>query len=124
MYRVVPVSFTAFGMMVYVETCSPHSLSLSLCRYIFTMLSPLARTIFHPSDNPQLNYLFEDNMRIEPEWYCPILPMVLVNGSEGIGTGYSTTIPNYNPREIVANIKRMMEGLEPADMVMVVSITS
>ena len=81
------------------------------------MLSPLARCVFHPSDNPQLNYLFEDNMKIEPEWYCPILPMVLVNGSDGIGTGYSTTIPNYNPREIIANIKRMMAGQEPIDMV-------
>ena len=61
-------------------------------------------------------------MKIEPEWYCPILPMVLVNGSDGIGTGYSTTIPNYNPREIVTNLKRMMEGLEPADMVRVVNV--
>ena len=46
--------------------------------------------------------LSEDNQRIEPEWYMPILPMVLVNGAEGIGTGWSTKIYNYNPREIVA----------------------
>lgn len=39
----------------------------------------------------------------------PIVPMVLINGAEGIGTGWSTSIPNYNPREIVANIKRLME---------------
>ena len=97
----------------------PSSLISSPCRYIFTMLSTLARVIFHPSDNPQLGHLVEDNLKIEPEWYCPILPMVLVNGSDGIGTGYSTTIPNYNPREIVANLKRMMEGLEPTDMVRV-----
>jgi len=56
-------------------------------------------------------------MRIEPEWYCPILPMVLVNGSDGIGTGYSTSVPNYDPREIVANLKRMMNGMEPTEMV-------
>ena len=42
----------------------------------------------------------------------PILPMVLVNGAEGIGTGWSTSIPNYNPRDIVANIKRLMNGEE------------
>lgn len=36
--------------------------------------------------------------------------MVLVNGAEGIGTGWSTTIPNYNPADIVANLKRLMEG--------------
>lgn len=84
-------------------------------RYIFTMLSPLARMIFPVADDPLLKENFEDGMRIEPEWYCPILPMVLVNGAEGIGTGWSTKIPNYSPREIVANIKRMLAGepLEP-----------
>jgi len=40
----------------------------------------------------------------------PILPLVLVNGAEGIGTGWSTSIPQFNPREIVANLKRLMRG--------------
>ncbi len=44
--------------------------------------------------------------------YMPILPMVLVNGAEGIGTGWSTYIPNYNPRDIVDNIKRLLDGQE------------
>jgi len=41
--------------------------------------------------------------------------MVLVNGSEGIGTGWSSFVPNYNPRDIVANIKHMLndEPLQP-----------
>ncbi|KAJ3363539.1 DNA topoisomerase 2 [Kappamyces sp. JEL0680] len=64
-------------------------------RYIFTNLSSLARTIFHPHDDPLLNYLNDDGQSIEPEWYIPILPMILVNGGEGIGTGWSTAIPNY-----------------------------
>ena len=81
------------------------------------MLSPLARLLFPPTDDTQLTHLYEDNLRIEPEWYCPILPLVLVNGSDGIGTGYSTTVPNFNPREILANIKRMLAGQEPVDMV-------
>ena len=74
------------------------------CRYIFTMLSPLARRLFIPSDENLLVFQKEDNLRIEPEWYCPVIPTVLANGCAGIGTGYSTTVPNYNPREIVANI--------------------
>ena len=93
------------------------SATFSLHRYIFTMLSPLARIIFNPLDDEQLNYLYDDNLRIEPEWYCPLIPMVLINGAEGIGTGYSTFIPNYNPREVVANLKRLINGLEPTDMV-------
>ena len=86
-------------------------------RYIFTMLSPLARHLFPAYDDVILNSLYEDNQRIEPEWYCPIIPLVLVNGTEGIGTGYSTSVPNYNPREIVTNLKRMLNGLEPEGMV-------
>eukprot|EP00879_Flechtneria_rotunda_P032639 GHRR01035889.1.p1 GENE.GHRR01035889.1~~GHRR01035889.1.p1 ORF type:complete len:230 (+),score=83.06 GHRR01035889.1:563-1252(+) len=45
----------------------------------------------------------------------PIIPMVLVNGAEGIGTGWSTFIPNYSPREIAMNLRRLLEGrpLEP-----------
>ena len=86
-------------------------------RYIFTMLSPLARLIYPEADDPLLNYLLDDNQRIEPEWYCPIIPMVLVNGADGIGTGYMTKIPNYDPREIAENIKRMIAGEEPEMMV-------
>ena len=61
--------------------------------------------------------LYDDNQKIEPEYYVPIIPMVLVNGAEGIGTGWSTKIPNYDPREIVANIKRLLDGNEPLNMV-------
>jgi DNA topoisomerase-2 len=56
-------------------------------RYIYTELTPMARTIFHPSDDPVLNYLEDDGDPVEPEWYAPIVPMVLVNGAQGIGTG-------------------------------------
>lgn len=73
--------------------------------------------IFHPHDDPLLNYLRDDNQKIEPIWYMPIIPMVLVNGAEGIGTGWMTKIPNHNPREVVDNIRRMIRGEEPLPMV-------
>lgn len=85
-------------------------------RYIFTLLSPLTRKLFPTSDDPLLDYLFDDNLRIEPEYYVPIIPTVLVNGAEGIGTGWSTKVPNYNPRDIVANIKRLLNGEELREM--------
>ncbi|KAH9501320.1 DNA topoisomerase 2-beta [Dermatophagoides farinae] len=85
-------------------------------RYIFTMLSTLARKLFPQLDDPLLNYLYDDNLKIEPEYYVPIIPTVLVNGAEGIGTGWSTKIPNYNPREIVDNIRRLMHGREIRSM--------
>ncbi|KIM84751.1 hypothetical protein PILCRDRAFT_780689 [Piloderma croceum F 1598] len=85
-------------------------------RYIFTEPSVLTRTIYHPADDPLLKYLKDDNDLIEPEWYMPVLPMVLINGSEGIGTGWSTSIPSYNPVDIVANIRRLMNGEELVPM--------
>ena len=70
-------------------------------RYIFTYLTPICRSIFHVKDDPILNYLNDDGQSVEPEFYVPIIPMVLVNGSSGIGTGWSSSIPNYNPRDLV-----------------------
>ncbi|KAG8951584.1 DNA topoisomerase 2 [Tulasnella sp. 424] len=79
-------------------------------RYIFTLPTSLARSMYHLGDDPLLKYLEEDGDLIEPEWYVPVIPMILVNGSEGIGTGYSTNIPNFNPHDIVANIRRMLRN--------------
>ncbi|XP_025972113.1 DNA topoisomerase 2-alpha [Dromaius novaehollandiae] len=85
-------------------------------RYIFTMLSPLARLLFPPMDDNILRFLYDDNQRVEPEWYIPIIPMVLINGAEGIGTGWSCKIPNFDIREVVNNIRRLMDGDEPLPM--------
>uniref|UniRef100_A0A8C3V2B1 DNA topoisomerase 2 n=1 Tax=Catharus ustulatus TaxID=91951 RepID=A0A8C3V2B1_CATUS len=85
-------------------------------RYIFTMLSPLARLVFPPMDDNVLRFLYDDNQRVEPEWYMPIIPMVLVNGAEGIGTGWACKIPNFDIREVVNNIRRLMDGEEPLPM--------
>lgn len=86
-------------------------------RYIFTMLSPLARYIFHKHDDALLKHEYDDNQKIEPVFYIPVIPMVLVNGADGIGTGWMTKIPNYNPREIIENLQRMMDGADPKPMI-------
>ena len=79
-------------------------------RYIFTRLSSVATRMFDQRDNSTLKYLEDDGKPIEPEYYMPVLPMVLVNGAEGIGTGYSTHVPCFNPEDIKANIKAVIEG--------------
>lgn len=79
-------------------------------RYIFTALNPVTRTIFPEDDDNVLDYLIEEGQSIEPSHYLPILPTVLVNGAEGIGTGWSTFIPQHDPRAIVDNIRRLMSG--------------
>ncbi|VEU22515.1 DEKNAAC103537 [Brettanomyces naardenensis] len=86
-------------------------------RYIFTELSAITRKVFNPLDNNLLKYLKDDEQTVEPEWYVPVIPMVLVNGAEGIGSGWSTSIPSYNPEEIVENIQRLMRGEEILEMI-------
>eukprot|EP01128_Nolandella_sp_AFSM9_P010842 TRINITY_DN755_c0_g1_i1.p1 TRINITY_DN755_c0_g1~~TRINITY_DN755_c0_g1_i1.p1 ORF type:complete len:1060 (-),score=322.66 TRINITY_DN755_c0_g1_i1:76-3219(-) len=86
-------------------------------RYITTYLNPLTRLLFHPADDAILKYLDDDGLQVEPEWYMPILPLVLCNGNKGIGTGWSSNIPNYNPREIAMNLKKMLRGEEIEKMV-------
>ena len=81
-------------------------------RYIFTQLNDITKHIFKSDDEHILDYNYEDGIQIEPERYYPILPMVLVNGSEGIGTGYSTFIPCYNPLDIIENIKQRLQNKE------------
>lgn len=56
-------------------------------RYIYTQLSPLTRLLFNAADDSLLKQQKEDNRPIEPETYLTIIPLVLVNGAEGIGTG-------------------------------------
>ncbi|TDZ40567.1 DNA topoisomerase 2 [Colletotrichum spinosum] len=82
-------------------------------RYIHTRLSPFARKIFSTLDEPNLEPQYEDGKRIEPKAYAPVIPMILCNGADGIGTGWSTSIPNYHPMDIVKNLKRRMGRLDP-----------
>ncbi|KAK3673275.1 DNA topoisomerase 2 [Recurvomyces mirabilis] len=77
-------------------------------RYIYTRLSPFARRIFHQTDEALLTYNTDDGKTIEPEVYAPIVPMILINGADGIGTGWSTSIPNYKPEDVIDNLKRRM----------------
>mmetsp|Transcript_37329 Transcript_37329/g.93759 ORF Transcript_37329/g.93759 Transcript_37329/m.93759 type:complete len:1470 (+) Transcript_37329:226-4635(+) len=85
-------------------------------RYIYTRLAQCARLAFHPDDDRVLKYLDEDGQSVEPEWYCPVIPMVLVNGGFGIGTGWACKVPNFNPREIIANIRAHLRGEDMVDM--------
>merc|ERR1719159_652531 len=85
-------------------------------RYIFTRLSKVTRSLFHPDDDGVYKYLIEEGQSIEPPFYVPVIPTVLVNGADGIGTGWSSSVPNYNPRDIVANLQRLLKGEKVEEM--------
>lgn len=77
-------------------------------RYIFTKLEDITLKIFNSNDFPLLKYNDDDGVQIEPEYYSTIIPMILVNGASGIGTGFSTNIPSYNPKDIIHNIRNII----------------
>ena len=77
-------------------------------RYIFTNLNPLTREIFREEDDIVLNYLNDDGTMVEPDYYAPIIPMLLVNGSKGIGTGFSTDVMCYNTLHIIDYMKSQL----------------
>lgn len=79
-------------------------------RYIFTELTDITRGLYDCRDFDVLEYLEDDGLSIEPRYYVPVIPMILVNGCQGIGTGYSTNIPSFNPRDIVENMTRYIRG--------------
>jgi len=78
-------------------------------RYIYTQIEPITFKTFIKEDNPLLKYLDDDGFPIEPEYYVPIIPTVLVNGAVGIGTGYSTNIPSFNPLDVIDILKKCID---------------
>lgn len=81
-------------------------------RYIFTRLSPLTNLIFPSQDRPLLNYLEDDGQKIEPKYYVPILPMILINGCKGIGTGWSTDVPSFHPLQVADQLLLKIRGVQ------------
>ena len=80
-------------------------------RYIHTELNPIVDLLFPLCDSKLLDYINDDGILVEPKYYCPILPFVLINGMVGIGTGFSTMIPQYNALDVSNNIKRKLNDL-------------
>ena len=86
-------------------------------RYIYTYLTPIAMKIFRHEDESILNYLEDEGDIVEPDHFLPIIPMILVNGGDGIGTGFSTHVPPYNPIDICKNLLRRFDNKEMFDMI-------
>jgi DNA topoisomerase-2 len=108
--------FTGSNNINLLEPCGQFGTRLmggkdaSQTRYIFTKLRPEARMLFDARDDAVLGYLTDDGKQIEPEFFVPVLPTVLINGTEGIGTGFSCYVPPYNPVDIKKNIQNFLSG--------------
>ena len=82
-------------------------------RYIFTFLERITDLIFRKEDMGILTYLDDDGTSVEPEHYYPVVPLLLINGCVGIGTGFSTNIPQYNPLDVLDSLRRRLKGEIP-----------
>jgi len=79
-------------------------------RYIFTKMDMLTEYIFRSEDTPILKQVNDDGDLVQPEHYVPIIPMILVNGCLGIATGWSSSIPCYNPMDLSKAIKAWLKN--------------
>jgi DNA topoisomerase-2 len=79
-------------------------------RYLFTRLSSVTRLIFAPEDDVLLPAGEDDGQLIEPKMYVPIVPLLLLNGSEGIGTGWSTSIPPVHPLSMIDYMLELLQA--------------
>jgi len=83
-------------------------------RYIYTRLESATRLVFPKHDDPILSYIQDDGDSIEPDYFAPVIPMVLANGvSGGIGTGWSSSVPCYNPVDLIHWIRAWLGGRDP-----------
>jgi DNA topoisomerase-2 len=79
-------------------------------RYIFTRLAPVASALFPRGDFPVLERLQEEGQLVEPKHYAPVVPLVLLNGASGIGTGFSCSCPSYAMGDLIAAVRALLEG--------------
>lgn len=79
-------------------------------RYIFTKMESITPYIFREEDDVLLEHVVDDGDVVEPIFYIPIIPMILVNGAIGIGTGWSSSIPCYNPLDLIECIKIWLDN--------------
>lgn len=74
-------------------------------RYIHTQLEPAVDSMFRKEDSGILKYLDDDGALVEPEFYQPVVPLLVINGALGIGTGFSTNIPPHNPSDVLSLLR-------------------
>lgn len=79
-------------------------------RYIHTFLEDIVAKLFRKEDACLLKHIDDDGDLVEPEYYLPVVPFLAINGSLGIGTGYSTNVPPHKPDDVICLLKKRLDG--------------
>lgn len=77
-------------------------------RYISTKLTKNFRLLY--KDFELLENQVEEGNVIEPKFFLPIIPTVLLNGSSGIAVGFATNILNRNPLDLIDACVKVLDG--------------
>ena len=77
-------------------------------RYISTKLNDNFRLLYKDFELVEKQY--EEGSEIEPRFFLPIIPTVLLNGSSGIAVGFSTNILNRNPIDLIDACLKVLNG--------------
>lgn len=97
-----------FGSIMSPESSSP--------RYISVSVSEVIRKIFRKEDEGILTYHHLKDERLEPKFFLPVIPMFLVNGLQGIGSGYATNTPCHSVESVLASLRALLRGEDPTDL--------
>lgn len=107
-------NFPGSNNVIYMEPIGQFGSQLdptpAAARYIHTKMTKDFRKFFKKADDPIIQFQYSDAQRIEPNYYLPILPMVLINGSDGIGTGFASKVFNYSPKDVRDDVIAALKG--------------
>ena len=92
------------------DTIYKENKNIDNYKLISIKLNSITKYIFNRYDSGLINYKSEYGKIIEPDWYMPIIPLILVNGAEGIGTCFSTYIPCFNPYDTINTLKNKLKN--------------
>lgn len=79
-------------------------------RYIFTKLTKVAKVLFSSVESKLLEYNTNEGVNLEPKHYYLPIPLVLLNGASGIGSGWSTRIYKYHPKDVIGYLMERIRG--------------
>jgi len=85
----------------------------SATRYIFARMNPILKSIFIKDDYEILNHQLFENESIEPRFYVPVLPLIAINGSEGVSIGFAQKILPRDPKQILKWVKQRTKIRKP-----------
>lgn len=81
-------------------------------RYIYTNGSKEFFALFSKEDNNILTPQYFEGTKIEPLFYVPSLPLLLINGNEGVATGFAQKILPRKPELIIHYLKNRLKGIK------------